>query len=148
MFKTRSSPLLPLDARGRPMSVRAYMSSKRARALVFLAFALSTCIFILGLSPEQFTRIRESTIQIGADEELLEETTLPPAPPAGATEYETAEPPPPTKTVPPEPQVVDNTWDLRAEQVREAFIRGYSVYHEHAFPHDEVLPNTYGYTDK
>ena len=141
MFKTRTSPLLPLDARGRPNALRAYFSSKRARAFIVLAFSLSAVVFFLGLSPETFVRIHEPSIHVDVDEEALEVTTLPPQP----TESPLADS---TTTISPEPQVVDNTWELRAEQVREAFIRGYSVYHEHAFPHDEVLPISYSYTDK
>ena len=36
----------------------------------------------------------------------------------------------------------------RADRVRSAFLRAYTAYEKHAFPHDELLPLSNGHQDK
>ena len=36
----------------------------------------------------------------------------------------------------------------RAERVKSMFVRAYSAYEQHAFPHDELLPLSNGHQDK
>lgn len=42
----------------------------------------------------------------------------------------------------------DPLWDGRASRVREAFVSAYQAYEKAAYPHDELLPTTDGFSDK
>ena len=136
MFRTRSS-LLPVqftDIRGRSKhGVRTYVSSKRARYAVAAVLALCIVLFLLAFTPPVSIPFTESSNRIAIDDAQIEQTEAPPIairPPAPAVQGDTT------------------VWKARAEQVKQAFVRGYSAYYKLAFPHDELLPKTNGVADK
>lgn len=140
MFKTRPSSLLPTqlhDLRGRSKSsARSYISSRRTRFAVASILVFCVVLFLFAFSHPLSISYPESSNRVDVDEPLAEQVEEPPRPLLTIT-------PPPTA-----PPTGDTVWKARADQVKDAFVRGYSAYYELAFPHDELLPKTNGTGDK
>lgn len=56
--------------------------------------------------------------------------------------------PPPALAQPVEETTYEPFPRQRTERVKSAFVRAYTTYENHAFPHDELLPLSNGYQDK
>ena len=149
MFDAAPSTLLPQysDGRGRGRaSVRSILSSKRARILVALALTFTVALFLAASSQPLQSRIYGSSNQINLEDNLPERTRPPPAPESTYTLLPTSANTPTTTN-----DDSSDIWRLRANRVKEAFVRGYTAYYKNAFPHDELrpmTPETNNYKDK
>lgn len=127
----RSSSLLPTTWQDSPryIEIGRLWESRRVR---LVSFALAAVCFILILSA--YTGPTRHTFSS-------------PGPHWPPPEFDADHRPPPLNPWPvdhrPPPQApVDPVWRDRAEQVKAAFVRGYSAYERVAYPHDELRPLT------